>query len=813
MECLAGPPESLPGLQDVSDDDADDADDDIDPALCDILPVEPVSGQSHASALQAGDDVDDGIAGAVRSSEAAGLAGGSKHASKSRGEVELKRITIEKDNNCLFNAIAYLCSHQGTQVSAAVLRKWIADGIQGNPESYTQAGLGIPPNEYCEWIQDERNWGGENEICMLCERFDVEIQVVMLNERATSLTYGEGASPARSGRIFLLYSGQHYDALEGRPRAAPEDGERTIKVFEAGSSETSSLAIAFGLQECEEADHAHQEVSRGSMYSLLRDEEHETLKQENARLKAEITALKSGDFSAAAAPTAPVSAPSALETFQSMPNAFLAHRDDTAAIQRASRQISSRLHELHEKARHTSSEQTKEVQDMIRSLKLAQEMTDDDLKMVHEQGARLPTIDPAVTSGIGLSFTARATGHIHISKVQELSAANFAGILPTDQLLSINDEDVRDLDDVKRCLGPFGSVVSLKLSRASDEMTSCEYNRRLVREISATRRAREEFSLSLVSGGSVSTHVQLDHLSTATNQHSTASTSDGACRSEHEARALVMIPTDLERKGDGQATADKGWISSFLSKKTPWRRVRVHVTQGGLLVVDKAFTGHAVVIATHSPNAAADLQELQLINIALSKKQKASEQLEASRCFQVHLAIGKRGHAFSQRGLLEVDLTQMIEFRARDPQEASTWVKGINALLSCFSLPIGTRPALAAAQYPLIEHGQLVANKCPYSADGQPGSVLDNGGMMMMKDHYHHAIEARRSSSQANRDLALAEMGFTESQISLAQDSMRLEAQQHLPSSLTDGTAPASYEAVLEWLLNNAMTTQGQSSR
>ena len=152
MECLAGPP----GLQDVSDDDADDADDDIDPALCDILPVEPVSGQSHASALQAGDDVDDGIAGAVRSSEGVGLAGGSKHASKSRGEVELKRITIEKDNNCLFNAIAYLCSHQGTQVSAAVLRKWIADGIQGNPESYTQAGLGIPPNEYCEWIQDER---------------------------------------------------------------------------------------------------------------------------------------------------------------------------------------------------------------------------------------------------------------------------------------------------------------------------------------------------------------------------------------------------------------------------------------------------------------------------------------------------------------------------------------------------------------------------------------------------------------------------------------------------------------------------------
>ena len=756
----------------------------------------------------------------VRSSEAAGLADGSKRASTSRGEVELKRITIEKDNNCLFNAIAYLCSRQGTQVSAAALRKWIADGIQGNPESYTQAGLGMPPNEYCEWIRDERNWGGENEICMLCERFDVEIQVVMLNERATSLTYGEGTSPARSGRIFLLYSGQHYDALEGRLRAATDAGERTIKVFEAGSSETSWLAIAFGLQEREEADHAHQEVCRGSIHSLLRDEEHETLKQENEALKAEIAALKSGDFFAAAA-TAPVSAPSAFDTFQSMPYAFLAHSGDTAAIQISSRlhelhdQISSRLHELHEKARHTSSEQTREVQDMIRSLKLAQEMTDNDLKMVHEQGARLPTIDPAVTSGIGLSFTANATGHIHISKVEELSAANFAGILPMDQLLSINDEAVRDLDDVKRCLGPFGSVVSLKLSRASDGMTSSEYNKTLVREISASKRAREEFSLRLVSGGSVSTHVHEDHLTTTSNRHSTASTSDGSlCRSEHEARALVMTPTYLERKGDYQETAGKWKISSFLSKKTPWRRVKVHVTPGGLLVVDKTFVGKAVVIATHSPNAAADLQELQLINIALSKKQKASEKLEASRCFQVHLAIGQRGHAYSQSGLLEVDLTRMIEFRARDPQEASTWVKGINLILSRFSLPIGTRPApLAAAHNPLLEHGQLVANKLPCRSDGQSGSVFEHGGVMMVKDGYHDAIEARQSSSQAHGHLALVAMGFTESQISIAQDTMRLEKEQHLPSSLTDGTAPASYEMVLEWLLNNAKAPQGQPCR
>jgi hypothetical protein len=64
----------------------------------------------------------------------------------------------------------------------------------------------MPKEEYCTWIQNEMNWGGENEICFLCDKFNVEIQVVMMNASSSTLTYGQGA--ARRGRIYLLYTGQ-----------------------------------------------------------------------------------------------------------------------------------------------------------------------------------------------------------------------------------------------------------------------------------------------------------------------------------------------------------------------------------------------------------------------------------------------------------------------------------------------------------------------------------------------------------------------------------------------------------------------------
>ena len=52
-----------------------------------------------------------------------------------------------------------------------------------------------------------------------------------------------------------------------------------------------------------------------------------------------------------------------------------------------------------------------------------------------------------------------------VSRVLESSAANFAGVLVGDALLQIDDRIVSGVDDVARCIGPYGSVVHLKFRR------------------------------------------------------------------------------------------------------------------------------------------------------------------------------------------------------------------------------------------------------------------------------------------------------------------------------------------------------------
>ena len=59
----------------------------------------------------------------------------------------------------------------------------LKDRIVNNPPKYTDARLGKPALEYCAWIKDDATWGGETEICILSEHFNVEITVVIISTR------------------------------------------------------------------------------------------------------------------------------------------------------------------------------------------------------------------------------------------------------------------------------------------------------------------------------------------------------------------------------------------------------------------------------------------------------------------------------------------------------------------------------------------------------------------------------------------------------------------------------------------------------
>ena len=143
------------------------------------------------------------------------------------------RRSVPNDNDCLFSAILYLMEGRVPAGGAAALRQHCAAVIGANPELYSEAVLGMDNAAYRAWITNKFNWGGETEVVILCEKYGVEIAIVSC-ESFRTLVYGEGA-PGCAGRVFLLYTGQHYDPLVGAPPAAAAD-ERAAAVPEAAET-------------------------------------------------------------------------------------------------------------------------------------------------------------------------------------------------------------------------------------------------------------------------------------------------------------------------------------------------------------------------------------------------------------------------------------------------------------------------------------------------------------------------------------------------------------------------------------------------
>mmetsp|Transcript_20643 Transcript_20643/g.30543 ORF Transcript_20643/g.30543 Transcript_20643/m.30543 type:complete len:161 (+) Transcript_20643:2-484(+) len=93
------------------------------------------------------------------------------------------------------------------------------------PESYNEGILGKSPEDYCDWIKKEENWGGEIELHILSIYFGIEIFVVDI---LTNNLYKYGHEKNFMERIFLLYDGIHYDSLvEAFNRTANESNDTT----------------------------------------------------------------------------------------------------------------------------------------------------------------------------------------------------------------------------------------------------------------------------------------------------------------------------------------------------------------------------------------------------------------------------------------------------------------------------------------------------------------------------------------------------------------------------------------------------------
>lgn len=165
--------------------------------------------------------------------------------SRVRGQGQMQVEIMDDDNSCLFAAVAYvLCGKDKSQVQ--MLRSLVADIIVSNPDEYSEAVLGRSPVGYARWIKETKSWGGGIELAIFSSYFETEIASIDVSTRRVDL-FGTGSNFKQ--RVYLLYSGIHYDAL-----VTPES-----TVFTPDDTYTLESALALA----EKAFKAHQYTDPG----------------------------------------------------------------------------------------------------------------------------------------------------------------------------------------------------------------------------------------------------------------------------------------------------------------------------------------------------------------------------------------------------------------------------------------------------------------------------------------------------------------------------------------------------------------------
>ncbi|KAH9162681.1 OTU-domain-containing protein [Lactarius sanguifluus] len=125
---------------------------------------------------------------------------------KTDGGYLVHRI-VPDDNSCMFASVALLFE-QNMQKAP-------------DPETWSDAILGRPRDEYIRTILSPNSWGGAIELAILAAHYRTEIASIDVE---TGRIDRFGDAHAEGGRALLVYSGIHYDAAVLAPQPdAPSD--------------------------------------------------------------------------------------------------------------------------------------------------------------------------------------------------------------------------------------------------------------------------------------------------------------------------------------------------------------------------------------------------------------------------------------------------------------------------------------------------------------------------------------------------------------------------------------------------------------
>jgi ubiquitin thioesterase OTU1 len=119
------------------------------------------------------------------------------------------RREVDADNSCLFSSVAYLIDRANfNEDSSLKFRQIIIDFLLN--DNFDSSLLDQPKDQYIEFIQNPKNWGGALEVKMFSEIFKKQIVCIDVKTNRSDI-YGEDKNYPQ--RIYLLYNGIHYDPL------------------------------------------------------------------------------------------------------------------------------------------------------------------------------------------------------------------------------------------------------------------------------------------------------------------------------------------------------------------------------------------------------------------------------------------------------------------------------------------------------------------------------------------------------------------------------------------------------------------------
>eukprot|EP01060_Flectonema_neradi_P030474 TRINITY_DN4443_c0_g1_i1.p1 TRINITY_DN4443_c0_g1~~TRINITY_DN4443_c0_g1_i1.p1 ORF type:complete len:367 (+),score=84.90 TRINITY_DN4443_c0_g1_i1:60-1103(+) len=131
------------------------------------------------------------------------------------------------DNSCLFHSINYVLYNK-KHGETEKLRQMIAETVISNPQRFNTTFLGQPNAMYAQWIMQKDTWGGAIECSILS--FLLQTEIVALDVQTTRM-YRFGEDEDYTTRVFILYSGKHYDAMALAEHGGAQQGAADQVMF------------------------------------------------------------------------------------------------------------------------------------------------------------------------------------------------------------------------------------------------------------------------------------------------------------------------------------------------------------------------------------------------------------------------------------------------------------------------------------------------------------------------------------------------------------------------------------------------------